>query len=195
MAQDDQRPDAVPGQGSPQGGPQVPGGQQQYWQSGGQAPQGAYGQQTYGQQGQATYGQNPYGQQGQATYGQQTYGQQGQAPQGQTPYGQQGQATYGQPGGQQAYGQVVPGVLPKNMVVAVLLALFLGTLGIHNFYLGYTQKGVIQLVLTVVGWATSWLLVGLVAVLAVAVWVIVDIIQIATRQGPYVTDANGIPLQ
>jgi len=143
MAQDDQRPDAVPGQGSPQGGPQVPGGQQQYWQSGGQAPQGAYGQ----------------------------------------------------PGGQQAYGQVVPGVLPKNMVVAVLLALFLGTLGIHNFYLGYTQKGVIQLVLTVVGWATSWLLVGLVAVLAVAVWVIVDIIQIATRQGPYVTDANGIPLQ
>lgn len=174
MAQDDQRPDAVPGQGSPQGGPQVPGGQQQYWQSGGQAPQGAYGQQTYGQQGQAPYGQTPYGQQGQATYG---------------------QSAYGRPGGQQAYGQVVPGVLPKNMVVAVLLALFLGTLGIHNFYLGYTQKGVIQLVLTVVGWATSWLLVGLVAVLAVAVWVIVDIIQIATRQGPYVTDANGIPLQ
>lgn len=138
--------------------------------------------------------QQPYPQPGgQAPQGQMPYGQAGgQQPYGQQPYGQAGaQQGYAQ----QAYGQVVPGQVPKNMVVAVLLAFFLGTFGIHNFYLGYTQKGVIQLVLNVVGWATTWLLVGFVAVFAVAVWVIVDIIQIVTRQGQYVTDANGVPLQ
>lgn len=155
-------------------------------------PDSPSGQQQYGQpsQGQAPHGQQQYGEQayGQARHGQQQYGQ---APHGQSPYGQQayGQQQYGQ----QAYGQST--AAPKSMVVAVLLAVFLGTLGIHNFYLGYTQKAVIQLVLTIVGWATSWLFVGLLAVFAVAVWVIVDIVQIVSRQGQYAADANGVPLQ
>lgn len=33
-----------------------------------------------------------------------------------------------------------------------LLGLFLGTLGVHNFYLGYTGKAVAQLLLTLIGW-------------------------------------------
>lgn len=33
----------------------------------------------------------------------------------------------------------------KNQTVAWLLALFLGGLGIHRFYLGYTWQGVVQL--------------------------------------------------
>lgn len=45
----------------------------------------------------------------------------------------------------------------KNKVIAGLLALFLGTLGLHNFYLGYTTKGVVQLLLTILG---SCILVG-----------------------------------
>ncbi len=36
----------------------------------------------------------------------------------------------------------------KNLVVAGLLALFLGLLGIHNFYLGYKKRGMVQLLLT-----------------------------------------------
>ena len=39
----------------------------------------------------------------------------------------------------------------KSKVVAGLLALFLGGLGIHKFYLGYTQTGVIILVASIVG--------------------------------------------
>jgi hypothetical protein len=35
---------------------------------------------------------------------------------------------------------------PKSKVVAILLAFFLGTLGVHRFYLGYTLFGVLQLV-------------------------------------------------
>ena len=38
-----------------------------------------------------------------------------------------------------------PQVSDKKRIVALLLAIFLGQLGIHNFYLGYTKKGVIQL--------------------------------------------------
>ena len=38
----------------------------------------------------------------------------------------------------------------KSRVVAIILAFFLGGLGIHKFYLGYTKEGIIQIVLTVV---------------------------------------------
>jgi len=37
---------------------------------------------------------------------------------------------------------------PKSKTTAALLAFFLGALGIHNFYLGYTVRGVIQLILS-----------------------------------------------
>lgn len=40
----------------------------------------------------------------------------------------------------------------KSKLAAALLAFFLGGLGIHNFYLGYTGKGIAQLLLSVVGW-------------------------------------------
>lgn len=35
----------------------------------------------------------------------------------------------------------------KSAVTAALLALFLGFYGVHNFYLGYKSKAVIQLIL------------------------------------------------
>jgi TM2 domain-containing membrane protein YozV len=39
--------------------------------------------------------------------------------------------------------------LRKSRVVFVLLAIFLGAFGGHNFYAGYIKKGVIQLCITV----------------------------------------------
>lgn len=41
--------------------------------------------------------------------------------------------------------EVVKIVSPKYKITAGLLGIFLGGLGIHNFYLGYSSKGVIQL--------------------------------------------------
>ena len=38
---------------------------------------------------------------------------------------------------------------PKKKVVAGLLGIFLGGIGVHNFYLGYTGKAVGQLLLTI----------------------------------------------
>jgi len=37
----------------------------------------------------------------------------------------------------------------KSKVVAGLLGIFLGSIGIHRFYLGYTTIGIIQIVVTV----------------------------------------------
>ncbi len=42
-----------------------------------------------------------------------------------------------------------PMVEQKSKLAGGLLGIFLGSLGVHNFYLGYTTKAVIQLVLTV----------------------------------------------
>lgn len=49
----------------------------------------------------------------------------------------------------------------KNRVVAALLAFFLGGLGVHKFYLGKNQAGAIMLALTLVGFLTSIILIGL----------------------------------
>ena len=38
---------------------------------------------------------------------------------------------------------------PKNKTLAGLLGIFLGSIGVHNFYLGYTGRAVGQLLLTV----------------------------------------------
>ena len=97
-----------------------------------------------------------------------------------------GQQAYGQPGyGQQAYGQPVFGTAPKQWIVAVLLAFFLGGFGGHNFYLGYTTKGIIQVVLTIT----------LIGAPISGIWAFIEFIMLLMRSGSYATDAQGQPLQ
>ena len=38
----------------------------------------------------------------------------------------------------------------NKKIVAGIFALLLGSLGIHKFYLGYTQEGIIQIVISIV---------------------------------------------
>lgn len=73
----------------------------------------------------------------------------------------------------------VPGA--KTRLAYILLGLFLGGLGIHNFYAGYAGRGIAQLLITLLG---SWLVVP---VFAVWIWVIVEIITVDK-------DANGVPM-
>lgn len=42
------------------------------------------------------------------------------------------------------------GVAQKSKVVAGILGILLGSLGVHNFYLGNNTRGIIQIVVTVV---------------------------------------------
>ena len=122
---------------------------------------------------------------GSTTYGtaydaQQGYGVPGPDANQQAAYSA-GQQAYGQP----AYGQPFAAGAPKQWIVAVLLAFFLGTLGIHNFYLGYTTKGIIQLVLTI----------SVIGIFVSGPWVLIELIMILMRSGSYGYDAQGQPLQ
>lgn len=142
-----------------------------------QQPAQPFTQQQYAQPNQNAYNQQqPYAQQ---QYAQQPYGQ---GPQPAQPY-----APYGQPYGQQPYA-----VSTKSKLAAGLLGIFLGSLGVHNFYLGYTTKAIIQLLLTVLLW---WAL-GL-GPLAAAIWSLVEAILILTSRvgSPWHRDAQGLELQ
>ncbi len=74
----------------------------------------------------------------------------------------------------------------KSKLAAGLLAIFLGSLGVHNFYLGYTGKAVTQLLLTIVGWII------IIGPIISGIWALVEGILILT--GSINTDASGKPL-
>ncbi len=82
----------------------------------------------------------------------------------------------------------IPHANQKSKLAAGILGIMLGSLGVHNFYLGYTGKAVAQLLLTLIG---TWLTCGISAI-AASIWGIVEGIQILT--GSINTDAVGIPL-
>lgn len=49
----------------------------------------------------------------------------------------------------------------KDKLVAGLLAIFLGGLGVHKFYLGYNGPGLVYLITNTVGWIVTIFLLGL----------------------------------
>ena len=59
-----------------------------------------------------------------------------------------------------------PDLPPKKLVTYRMLALFLGEFGIHSFYAGYTNKGIIQLVLCWTGISGIWALIDVFKVTA-----------------------------
>ena len=81
----------------------------------------------------------------------------------------------------------------KSKIAAGLLGTFLGAFGVHNFYLGYTQKAVIQLVCSIIGILTSCLVVGGFVVLGIEIWGLVEGIMILC--GKINVDGNGVPLK
>jgi TM2 domain-containing membrane protein YozV len=70
----------------------------------------------------------------------------------------------------------------RNWLAALLFAFFLGAFGIHRFYLGYTTIGIIQLLMTVIGTVLSLFIIGIPILIAVSIWVLVDLIRIAVGE-------------
>ena len=81
-----------------------------------------------------------------------------------------------------------PVVDQKSKLIAGLLGIFLGALGVHNFYLGFTKKAVTQLVITLAGSFVC----GIGPVVS-GVWGLVEGIQILSSNNK--TDADGNPLK
>ena len=97
-----------------------------------------------------------------------------------------GQQNFQQPGFQQPMGGPVPGAVPpgyeqKSKMAAGLLGIFLGAWGVHNFYLGNTSRGVIQIVVSLVTCGIG------------SIWGLIEGIMILA--GSINTDANGVPLK
>jgi len=149
--------------GYPQGGPQPSG----YQQAG--YPQGAYPQGGYQDPGYAQ-GQDPgYAQGAQPSY------QQGPPP---------GAYQQGYPQGYAAgYPAPYGWPEPKSRLAAGLLGIFLGGLGIHRFYLGYTTLGIVQLLVTIFTFGVG------------AIWGFVEGIMILAGAQSFRVDARGVPLR
>lgn len=79
------------------------------------------------------------------------------------------------------------GYQQKSRLAAGLLAILLGSLGIHNFYMGFNTKGTIQLVLCLAG----GLLTCGVASVAALVWGFIEGVMILSSNGPRF-DGNGV---
>jgi TM2 domain-containing membrane protein YozV len=62
----------------------------------------------------------------------------------------------------------------KSTVVAYLLWFFFGGLGVHRFYLGKSGSGAAMLALTILGFLTAVIYIGVALLLVVAIWLIVD---------------------
>ncbi len=72
---------------------------------------------------------------------------------------------------------------PKSRIVAGVLGILFGGLGIHNFYLGYNTRAVIQLLMTIIG---SFLIIP---PIAASIWGFVEgIIYLVDKTK---TDPNG----
>lgn len=108
--------------------------------------------------------------------------QQGAAQPGYPPpaYPQQG---YPQPGYQQQGYNPYAG-RQKSRLAAGLLGIFVGGLGVHRFYLGYTGIGIAQIAVTIVTFGVG------------AIWGFIEgILYLTSKTGTYSVDANGIPLE
>jgi len=71
---------------------------------------------------------------------------------------------------------------PKSKMTAGLLGIFLGAWGVHNFYLGFTKKAIIQIVVTVVTCGAGGL------------WGLIEGILILCGNEGFNKDAAGNPL-
>jgi hypothetical protein len=76
--------------------------------------------------------------------------------------------------------QSLPLPNPKSRVAFILLGVFLGLFGIHNFYAGYTGKALTQLLLNL------FLFWTVIVPLGISIWVLVEVITISH-------DAQGRP--
>lgn len=74
------------------------------------------------------------------------------------------------------------GISPKSRLAASLFAIFLGEFGIHRFYIGKKGSAVAMLLLGIIGVSTWWLGVGLVPLIIVGIWALVDFIIAVSGQ-------------
>ncbi len=186
-----ERKDNSPGDGDAHRDPAEPSNPHQDPYSQDQYSQDPYAQEPsrpapYGEYQPNPYEQNPY-QGNQYAQGQFQQGppQGGQYPPAQYPPAQypQGQYPQGQPYGVPGYPYGSGYPEQKSRLVAGLLGILLGSLGIHRFYLGYVGIGIAQIAVTILTLGFG------------AIWGFIEGIMILVGAESFRRDAKGVPLK
>lgn len=108
------------------------------------------------------------------------------------PQPQYGTPNYGQPMGQTYYNVPPTGYNQKSRLAAGLLAFLVGVFGVHNFYLGFNSRAVVQLIVSTLGGIFTC---G-VATAGVAIWALIEGILILSANSPSrMYDGNGVILK
>lgn len=66
----------------------------------------------------------------------------------------------------------------KSVVIALILWFFLGFFGVHRLYLDKIGTGITMALLTIIGWSTAWILIGIPLLVIVGIWWVVDFFMI-----------------
>jgi TM2 domain-containing membrane protein YozV len=66
----------------------------------------------------------------------------------------------------------------KSVGLAFLLWFFLGVFGGHRFYLERAASAVVMLIITIVSWLLVFVGVGVIGILVIAIWALVDAFRI-----------------
>ena len=69
----------------------------------------------------------------------------------------------------------------KSKITAALLALFLGGLGLHAFYLNRTGKGILYCAMNIIGWLTSFTGIGFFILAVLGIMCIFDFFILVTK--------------
>ena len=88
--------------------------------------------------------------------------------------------------------RIRPSTWRRSRVVAGLLGVFLGGLGLHRMYLGHWRRGLTMLAITVVGGLFT---LGLAALVMGACGFIEGLLYLSVRRGRFARDAYGKPLR
>jgi len=79
--------------------------------------------------------------------------------------------------------------LNSDWLILLLLCFFLGGFGIHQFYSGKTGRGIAMAVIFVVSIPLCYVIVGVLGLIGVYIWALVDFINIIMEK---FTNANGV---
>lgn len=66
----------------------------------------------------------------------------------------------------------------KSVVIALILWFFLGAFGVHRMYLDKVGSGIVMAILTIIGGATTFILIGFLILAIVGIWWLIDLIVI-----------------